>query len=242
MKTFVQDVRYGLRVFTTNPGFAAVVILTLALGIGANTAIFSVVNAVLLRPLPFPSPDRLTMVWERKDTVLRNVVSPANFLAWKDENDVFDKLAAFVTLRAGVTGRGEAEEVTTQFVSGEFFEVLGVPAALGRALTPADCTPDSPDVVVLSHGHWQRHFSGDPKVVGTSMTINGHPAEIVGVMPPAFAFHVRDNAIAHGAPEMWGGMAFRDGDRIPRGRYLSAVARLAPGVDLQRAKATMDGL
>ena len=242
MKSFLQDVRYGLRVFRTHPGFAAVVLVTLALGIGANTAIFSVVNAVLLRPLPFPSADRLTMVWERKDTEAPNVVSPANFLAWKDENDVFDKLAAFVTVRASITGRGEPEEIPAQVVTEDFFPALGVPPALGRTLTPKDCTPEAPDVVVLSHGYWQRRYHGDPKVVGTSLTINGQVAEIVGVMPAGFAFQVRDNALASGAPEMWAAMAFRAQDRVPRGRYLSAVARLAPGVDLKRAKATMDAL
>jgi putative ABC transport system permease protein len=238
----LRDLRHAVRVLANSPGFAGVILLTLALGIGANTAIFGVVNAVLLRPLPFPAAERLVMVWERKDADLHNVVAPANFLAWKDETDVFERLAAFVTSRASVTGVGDPEEVTTQFVTEDFFPALGRPPLLGRTLTAKDCTPDSPNVLVLSHGYWQRRFGGDPGIVGKSITVNARPAEVIGVMPPGFSFQVRENAIAGGPPEMWGAMGFRAEDRVPRGRYLSAIARLKPGVSVGRASAAMDGM
>ena len=242
MMSSLQDLRHAVRVLVNSPGFASVILLTLALGIGANTAIFSVVNAVLLRPLPFPAPERLVMVWERKDADLHNVVAPSNFLAWKDETDVFERLAAFVTTRASVTGVGDPEEVTTQFVTEDFFPALGTPPLLGRSLTAKDCTPDSPDVVVLSHGYWQRRFGGDPEIVGTSITVNARPTHVIGVMPPGFNFQVRENAIAGGQPQMWGAMGFRAADRVPRGRYLSTIARLKPGVSVGRASAAIDGM
>jgi putative ABC transport system permease protein len=242
MKGWLKDVRYGLRVFANNPGFALVILSTLALGIGANTAIFSVVNAVLLRPLPYPAAERLVMVWEKKDADLHNVVSPANFLAWKDESEVFEHLAAFLTTRASVTGAGEPEEVTTQYVTEDFFPTLGTPPLIGRTFTAKDCTPESAAVVVLRHGYWQRRFSGDPDIVGKSFTMNGRPAEIIGVMPAGFSFQMRENAGASGQPEMWGAMGFRAADRTPKGRYLSSIARLKPGIDITRAKAAMDAI
>ena len=242
MMSTLHDLRHAVRVLVNSPGFAGVILLTLALGIGANTAIFSVVNAVLLRPLPFSAPERLVMVWERKDADLHNVVAPANFLAWKDETDVFERLAAFVTSRASVTGVGDPEEVTTQFVTEDFFPALGTPPLLGRSLTAKDCTPDSPNVLVLSHGYWQRRFGGDPAIVGKSITVNARPTEVIGVMPPGFNFMVRENAGAVGQPEMWGAMGFRAADRVPKGRYLSAIARLKPGASVGSATAAMEGM
>jgi len=243
METLFKDVRYGARGLMKRPGLAAVIIVTLALGIGANTAIFSVVNAVLLRPLPYAHPERLVTLWERKaDRDRNNVVGPANFLAWKDESEVFEYLAAFVTTTTTITGVGEPEEITVQFVSEDFFPALAVQPILGRTFVVADCAPDAPDVVVLSYGYWQRRFGGDTGIVGRTITRNGTPSEVIGVMPAGFSFQITENAFAEGQPELWGTLGFGPEARTPRGRYLSALGRLKPGVSVTAAQAEMTGL
>ena len=165
MTTLIGDFRYACRALAGRPGFAAVAILTLALGIGANTAIFSILDAVLLRPLPYADPDRLAMVWERNfpRNRMTNVVAPANFLNWLDEQQAFEQMAAFTyTLPVTLTGAGDPEELPSQFVSPNFFDVLGIRPVAGRGFRAEDGISGNDNVVVISHRLWRRRFGGDP--------------------------------------------------------------------------------
>ena len=169
MRAVDSDVRHGLRLIRRYPASAAIAILTLALGIGANAAIFSVVDAVLLRSLPYPEPDRLVMVWEKRirEHVLDNPVSPADFLDWRRQNDVFENMAALADTSTSVTGDGEPVVVEAGAVSWAFFDVLGVRPALGRTrFSPATKSPASDRVAVLTSGFWKRRYGGDPNIVG----------------------------------------------------------------------------
>ena len=241
---FWQDVRYGLRSLAKRPGFTAVALVTLALGIGANTAIFSVVDAVLLRPLPFAEPDRLVVVWERnaQRPARHNTVSPANWLDWRDQSGSFESWAAFVMTRRNLTGVGEPVEVNTQFVSGDYFAVLGTPPLYGRALTAEDDVASGADVVVLGYGLWQRRFGGDPGIVGRAITLNGKPQTVVGVMPRDFQLTIKENANVSGNVELWAPLRVAERDRSKVGRFLATVARLKPGVTAEAARTEVGGI
>ncbi|HYY56701.1 MAG TPA: ABC transporter permease, partial [Pyrinomonadaceae bacterium] len=175
METLLQDLRYNLRVLVKNPGFAAIAVFTLALGIGANTAIFSVVNAVLLRPLPYADPDRLVQVWEYRPRqgLNRQNVSSAEFAAWHDQNSVFEEVAAIDVAEYNLTGDAEPERVVGARVSSSYFPLLGIKPALGRTFLREEDQPDHSDVVVLSHGLWQRRFGGERSVVGRDVALDG---------------------------------------------------------------------
>ncbi|HWS87827.1 MAG TPA: ABC transporter permease [Pyrinomonadaceae bacterium] len=241
MKNLVHDIRYGARVLSKSPGFTAVAVLALALGVAANTAIFSVVNAVLIRPLPYRDPARLVLVWEqnRAKEKLRNVVSPANFIDWREQTEVFEEMAAYSDWRANLTGGGEPVEVPVQYTTPNLFRVLGARPILGRDFTPDDARPEAPAVVVISHGLWQRRFGSDPGVVGRAVTLNGTPAEVVGVMPAGFQWFVRQNSFSGKPAELWSPFGFTAQHRVRRGRYLSTVARLKDGVTEERARAEL---
>ena len=231
-----QDLRYGLRVLLKNPGFTAVAVVALALGIGANSAIFSVVNTVLLRPLPYKEPDRLLMVWEdrTKRGYPRDTPAAANFVDWRDQNQVFEGMAAVASQSFNLTGDGEPERLDGRRVSASFFPLLGVEPLLGRAFLPEEDRPGGNGVVVLSHGLWQRRFGGDAKVVGKTLTLNGQGYEVVGVMPPHFQFPSRED-------ELFVPIALSQQEAANRGRhYLQVVARLKPGVTLPQAQAEMN--
>lgn len=172
LENLFHDLRFGLRMLGKNPGFTAVTLLVLALGIGANTAIFSVVNAVLLRPLPFHNPGRLYLVWHvppQKSFPGTSTfsVSPANYLDWQNQNHVFEQMAALGVGRFNLTGRGEPESVQGSNVAANFFTLLGVRADLGRTFISEDDQPGHGNVVVVSHAFWQRHFGGDPNMLGS---------------------------------------------------------------------------
>jgi len=226
-----QDLRYGIRLLRRSPAFAAVAVLTLALGIGANTAIFSVVNAVLLRPLPFPEPTRLVRVWESSPTNKSNVVMPLNFFAWRDRNRSFQHIAAISSWTANITGHGQPLAASGMRVTPEFFDVLEVHPLLGRAFIAGDGIPGHEGKVILSHAFWQSRFAGDPSVIGRTITMNGAPATIVGVMPRDFRF-------PGWKAELWVPMPT---ERV-RGRYLSTIARLKPGVSIAQAQADMSAI
>ena len=185
METLWQDLRYAARQLLRSPGFTAVAVLTLALGIGANTAIFSVVNAVLLRGLPFKDPDRLVWVWsvrtERNDAPF----TLPEYIEYRDQTQTMEQLAALATWNGSLTGRGDAERLQGTRVSANVFQLLGVEAALGRTLLPADDDPGAPRVVVLAHALWQRRFGADPGLIGQKLILNGESHEVVGVLPPA---------------------------------------------------------
>ncbi|MBI3404938.1 MAG: ABC transporter permease [Acidobacteria bacterium] len=236
MSTLMQDLRYAVRSLAKNPGFYAVAIIALALGIGANTAIFSVVNAVLLRPLPFKDPDRLVMVWEHnfKRGNARNVVSPADLMDWKAQNRTLENLAGLIVFRTNLSGDGEPEQVSAGIFTEGFFSILDVHPALGRDLTPEELRPGGPDAVLLSYGFWQRRFGGDSKVLGRNIILNGRPNTIVGVLPAGFRFQKEE-------ADVWIPFALNPATdyRKNTGRYLSGVARLKPGVSRDQAQADL---
>jgi len=234
MDTLWQDIKYGLRMLVKNRGVTAVAVLALALGIGANTAIFSVIEAVLLRQLPFAESDRLAVVWESnfKRDRKSNVVGPANFMRWKEWNQSFERMAAFSEWAANVTDAGEPERVPIGAVTAEFFTTLRASAARGRTILPQDGKPGAGDVVVLSDGYWRRRFGADPDIVGKTLTLNGRKQSIVGVMPADF----RGLMVV----DLWSPIVLTEGHRNAGGRWMIVLARLKPGVSLETAQAEMN--
>jgi putative ABC transport system permease protein len=236
IETLIQDLRYGARTLMKNPGFAAVAALTLALGIGANTAIFSVVNAVLLRPLQYSDPDRLVQVWQNFPQSGANqvTVSAPEFLDYKDQNRVFERMAAFRPQGFTLTGGAEPELIIGGRVSADLFPLLGVTPALGRALLPEEDQPGSQRAVILSHGLWQRRFGSDMTLIGKSLTLDGESFTVVGVMPPGFQFPPQAQN------ELWANVPFDANDLTRRGwRPLGVIARLKSGVNLDQANAEL---
>jgi predicted permease len=230
-----QDLRYGLRMLVKNPGFTIVAVIALALGIGANSAIFSVVNTVLLRPLPYKNPDALVMIWEEASHLgfPRNTPSPANFIDWRTQNTVFEGMAAMAEKSFNLTGVGEPERLDGRRVSANLFSLLGVDAQLGRTLGPEEDKPGT-RVVVLSYGLWQRRFGSDPGIIGRPLTLSGESYTVVGVMPRSFQFPTRED-------QLWVPIAFPAEEASQRGNhYLEVVGRIKPGVSLKQAQAEMD--
>jgi putative ABC transport system permease protein len=230
-----QDLRFGLRTLRKHPGFTAVAVIALALGIGANTAIFSVVNTVLLRPLPYKQPDRLVMLWEddTKGGYPRDTPAVANYIDWREQSTVFEGMAALADQSYNLTGAGDPERLDGKRASANLFQLLGVEPMLGRGFLPEDDKPGAARVAVLSHGLWQRRFGSDPNIVGRALELNGQSCEVVGVMPQGFGFPSRDD-------ELWTPIAFTQQEAASRGRhYLEVVARLKPGVTVERAQAEM---
>ncbi len=240
MNTLWQDLRYGLRMLFKSPGFTVVAVLALALGIGANTAIFSVVNAMLLRPLPYADPDRLVVLWETNpnlaSTYLRthNEASPANFIDWREQQTVFEDIAAYRWNDYNLTGGDAPEQLTGNPVTTNMFDVLRVQPLIGRKFRPEESDPKSDRVVMLSYGFWQRRFGGDQNIIGKQITLNGNPHTVVGVMPADFEF---PGAFA----ELWTALRFAtDTPPSRQSHFLYTRARLKPGVTLQQAQAEMD--
>jgi putative ABC transport system permease protein len=220
------------------PAFTLTAVVLLALGIGATTAIFSVVNAVLLRPLPFRDPEGLVLVWEYavKRDRQRNVVGPYNFLRWRERARSFESLSCFTPWPANLSGEGEPERVAIGYVSSDFFATLGVTAARGRVFAPEDGVPGNSDVVVLGDGLWKRRFGSDAEIVGKSVRVNGREKSVVGVLPPDIEFPSQQ---AGGAVQIWEPMAFTDEHRAARGRYMLVMGRLAPRVTVAQADEEM---
>lgn len=241
---FFQDSRYALRMLRKNPGFTAVAVLTLALGIGANTAVFSVVNSVLLKPLPYRDEQRLVMIWETnlRLTTDHNVLGPSNFRFWQTNNTVFDGMSAFFDDSSTLTGQGEPEKVPTQYISANFFSLLGVSPILGRDFTPDEGVHGHNQVALLSYGLWREKFGGARDVIGKKILLDGDPTLVVGVMPPGAQLFVPKGSLTGESPEMWVPIGWSDATLKPRGRYMSAIARLKPGVTLAGAQTQMDAL
>jgi putative ABC transport system permease protein len=232
----LHDLRYAARMQLKNPAFTIVAVIALALGIGANTAIFSVVNTVLLRPLPYKDPDRLVMVWEdaTKAGFPRDVPTNANFIDWRDQNQVFEGMAAMANDSFNLTGAGDPERLDGTRVSASLFQILGVDPQIGRVFTAAEDQPGSERVVLLSYGLWQRRFGGDPAIVGKAITLNGASYTVVGVMPARFQFPTVDD-------EVWVPIAFTPQQAADRTtHYLTVLARLKPGVTLSQAQTEMN--
>ena len=232
-----QDLRYALRRLLRQPGITALAIGTLALGIGANTAIFSAVNAVLLRPLPYADPDRLVMIWEKRvaEGVLDNVVAPADYLDWEQRQQAFDAIAAFTTDTVDLTGTGEPVRLAAGTVAPPFFDLLGISMGLGRSFRSEEATMGQQHVVVLTHSLWRDRFSSDRAVVGRAIVLNGVPHEVIGVLPATFEFPNR-------ALDLWMPLALR-GTAVEASRtnhYLSVYGRLKAGLSLEQARGDMD--
>ena len=238
-----RDFRHALRMLLRNPGFTVVAVLTLALGIGANTAIFSVINSVLLHPLPYHDPDNLVMVWESNSQHRNphNTVSPPNFLDWQSRNTVFSSMAFVFDERDNLTGNGEPQEVVVQDVSASFFSLLGVDPIIGPGFTPENGQPGHANVVILSYGLWKERFAGDPAVVGKSILLNGHPETVVGVAPQNFNWFIKDGSLTGAKPQMWSPFVFPQSfhDHKQIGRFMTVVARLHPGATHSQAKTQM---
>ena len=240
MQVFIQDLRYGARTLLKRPGFAFIAIITLALGIGANTAIFSVVNAVLLRPLPYRNQERIVAVQELGKDGLRKQVTPANFLDWRAQNNSFEHLAAIFTRTANLAGTDDAERISLAVTSANFFDVFSLQPQLGRLFIPEDEQAGHAPVVVISHGLWQRHFGGDTEIIGKSITLDGRSYSIAGIAPAGFQYPDQTEAWL---PPVRLAPAPNDTLDVTRVRgfgFLSAVALLKPEVTLAQAKTEME--
>ena len=238
MDTLTQDVRYAIRQLVRSPGFTAVAVLTLALGLGANTAIFSLVHGILLRPLPYPEAERLAMVWLNNpgEGIDKDIASFPLFADWRQQAKSFERIVAYTGGGFTLTGRGEPEQLRGARVAAGFFPMLGVPAAHGRGLLDDENLPGHEKVVVLGHGLWQRRFGGDPAVVGQTVSLSGATYTVVGVMPRGFQFPEQ--------AELWTPLApvgpFEQPLAARGSLWLHVTARLKPGVPLAAAQAEME--
>ena len=238
METIIKDIRYGIRGLLKRPGFTVIALITLALGIGANTAIFSVVNAVLLRPLPFQDPEQLVIVWE--DATFagfpRNTPAPANYVDWKNQNQSFSDMAASHETSFNLTGDGEPERVSAYSVTANFFPLLGVQPLLGRSFLTEEDRPGANKVAVLSYSLWQSRYGADRNILNRDILLNGEKHSVVGVMPASFQFFEKDT-------RLWVPIALDQEDWANRGgHFLTVVARLKPGVSVSQAQADMNGI
>jgi putative ABC transport system permease protein len=239
-KTFLADVNYGIRVLLKKPGFFIASVLTLGIGIGASTAIFSAVNSVILKPFPFLDTDRIVTIWENnlKAQIPREDVSPANFLDWQDRQQVFEDMATMNPWGLDYTGGGEPETWQSALVSKGFFEILGVKPFLGRTFLPEEFQEGKNHVVVLSYGLWQRKFGGDRSVVGQTLSLDGEPTTIIGVMPSEFRLHFdapdKEAFQPQVVSERW--------KYQRRATYLKVLAKLKPSVTLEQAQSSMKAI
>src|SRR5262245_7276209 len=245
MNTLVQDLRYAIRVLAKSPASTAVIVLSLAIGIGANSAIFSVVNALLLRPLPYTDADRLVIMWQRSPGlgVAEDWFSPAQYYDVKTQSTSFEETAVTIGASFNMTGSGEPERVDAAKVSSSFFRLVGASPMLGRVFTPDEDEPGKAPAVVLSNGFWRRRFGSDAGVLGKTVTLNGSPFTVVGVMPPEFSLNkevlvavygIRNADLLLPLPLEAGGSTDRDHEDY------NIYARLKPGVTLAEAQSELD--
>ena len=236
MDTLLQDIRYAVRMLLKKPGFTAVAVLTLALGIGANTAIFTVVDAALLRSLPYKEPDRLVHLWEtnQQQEFHQREASYPDYLDWRERNHSFDEMAGYSRGSFTLTGREAPERIQGAAVTSSFFSTLGVEAIHGRTFYPDEDKPGGENIVILSHGLWERRFGGDTSIIGQSITLSGRPFTVIGILPPSFKFALASEA------DLW--IALRPSPMQVERRYmhwLNVIARLKPEVSTEQARADM---
>ncbi|HEX7315757.1 MAG TPA: ABC transporter permease [Pyrinomonadaceae bacterium] len=242
MRTLWQDVRYGARAMRANPGFTLVAVVALALGVGANTAIFSVVNAVLLRPLQYPNAGRIVAIQELSPEGRRVQVTPANFLDWREQATAFERMAAIFTRPANLAVGDEAERIDFAMASVSLFEVFGVRPRAGRFFLPEEEKAGHASVVVLSHGLWQRRFGADPSIIGRSITLDGLPYEVVGVAPEGFSYPDKTEVWVPPFARVPTLSAQQDVERARGFGFLSAVALLKESETLEHARAEMEAI
>ena len=236
MGNLLQDLRYGARMLVKRPSFTVVALLTLAFGIGANTAIFTVVNAALLRPLPFREPDRLVHLWEStpQNQFGEREASYPDYLDWKTGTQTFEGLAGYSRRSFALTGRETPDRFEGAAVTDGFFQVLGVAPVLGRSFQPGEDKAGAARLVILSHGLWQRRFGGDPNILGQSLVLDGNNYTVVGVLPQSFRF------APAGAAELWVPLNPSQGQMSRRFmHWLNIIGRLKPGVTMSQARAEM---
>ena len=238
METFLQDLRYGLRMLAKSPGFTAIAILTLALGIGANTALFSVVNGVLLNPLAYPQSGQLVAIYGKTTGYEQAPINYPNFQDWQRETQAFSSMAIYRNQDYNFIGTGEAERLTGYMVSADFFSTLGVAPVLGRTFRPDDDHPGAAPVVILGGGFWKRKFGSSLEIIGKPILLNGTSYTIAGVIPAGFTFYGRDRDV-YTPIGQWTDTNFRD-RRVDVSSH--GIGRLKPGVTLLQAKADMDGI
>ena len=239
LEMLLQDVKYAVRTLLRKPGYAAITIVTLAVGIGANAAIFSAVRAVLLRPLPFPAPEQIVQISSTtlaSPDAVGGTASPPDFVDWRTASRSFGEMAAMQSGTIPWSGHGPAEQMPYALVTGGFFDVMGVAALYGRALSDEDDPIGAAEVVVISHSLWTRHFGADRGVIGRSMTLDGIPRRIIGVMPPGFSYPL--------SSELWLPLRFtaRDLETQRGAHYLEVIARLAPDVGMEIARGELHGI
>ncbi|MGC1106329.1 MAG: ABC transporter permease, partial [Candidatus Acidiferrales bacterium] len=235
MNTLLQDIRYAARTFLRNPAFFIFAVAVLALGIGANTAIFSVAYNVLLRPLPYHDAGKLVYVWEDDSAYgfPQNTPSPGNYGAWKSQNNVFTDMAADKDAKFNLTSQGAPVQFLAKEITANTFPLLGVEPMLGRNITREEDKPGTNQVVILSHAVWMANFGGDPQILGKQIWLNNAQYTVIGVMPSGFVFPDRETQI-------WTPIGFSATDLATHdSHYLHVIARLKPGVSLQQANANL---
>ena len=238
MEALLTEIRHGVRSLLKHRGFTAIAVVTLALGISANTTIFSTVDALLLHPFSFPNQDRLSVVFEqnRATGMLRGAVSPGNFVEWRDQNQSYEELVAIQQRAFDVSDGSTPERIPGYQVTGGFFQALGVKAERGRTLLSEDSEPGREQVVVLKHSLWQKHFAGDPEIVGKTISLNRKQFTVVGVMPADFNY-------PYNTGEMWAPMVFTPEEKSDRGNhYLRVIGLLKPGVTLAQAQSDLNSI
>ncbi|HEX5080553.1 MAG TPA: ABC transporter permease [Blastocatellia bacterium] len=246
MQTLWQNLRYGARMLIKKPGFTLIAIISLALGVGANTAIFSVVNTALLRPLPVEDPDALVGLYRKiPQDPNYNRFSYPNYVDVRDRNQVFESLAAYYFTQFNLSGGGQTERVYGKVVSGNYFSMLGVKMNQGRAFLPEeDRAPNANPVVVISYGLWQRRFGGDPSLIGKTITLNSYSFTVIGVAPPQFQGAELGMVPDVFTPTMMQSRAM-PGRNWLEGRgigWLRVIGRLKPGVSVEQARSEMSAL
>ncbi|HEY8186781.1 MAG TPA: ABC transporter permease [Pyrinomonadaceae bacterium] len=247
MQTLIKDIRYGIRSLLKTPAFTAIAIVTLALGIGANTAMFSVINAVLLRPLPYNQPDRLVTIWEESPQrgLYEMPISLANMRDWIDQNHTFDQISAYTFTNLNLTGAGEPARLSAVRTSANLFPLVGATPLLGRVFLPEEDREGANRVVILSHGVWQSHFGSDSAILGKSLTLNNQSYTVVGVMPASFQFPVGFGylgRVLNEPTDLYVPLAPTSKETV-RGSYsFFALGRLKPGMTITQARADMTAI
>jgi putative ABC transport system permease protein len=234
IETTLKDVRYAARILTRSPGFTLFTMMTIALALGANAAIFSLVDGVLLKPNGYPEPERIVMLWEKPPRGLRNSIAPANYLDWAKQSRSFESMAAQTGAGLSYTGGGEPKSLRAGVVSAPYFEVFGIKAAMGRTFAADEDQPGKDKVAVISHRTWTNLFGGDPGIIGRAIQLNSEPYTVIGVLPRGSEFDRRPN-------DLWVPLVF---PANPARDYHSfgAVARIKPGVSLEQAQAEMSAI
>lgn len=254
MSLLLHDLRYAVRSFSRRPGFTAVVVATLAIGIGSNVAIFGVANTVLFRPLPYADPEELALVWTQITNQPRALVSGPDFIDYRNETRLFEGFAGAVAVKGAITGEGRAEEITVGYSTANLFQILGVAPRIGRDFEPADEAPIDPALfldpnaelppgkMMLSHSLWRRRFGGDPAIVGKTVQVDGASSVVIGVLPATFRIYLPEDAGMPTNIDAWGVIPSNFSDAARDAAWLTVVARLKDGVTIAQAQREMDAL